>query len=228
MVGFTRAVMTSAIGKKIHLPESVCNKTAAVMGLFSKEGKGVSSRPKNRSGAVMDRRAERLAQGDPSAFAELYDACADRVHHYLVVRLGSRADADDVLQETFVRLARTRKQLASVDNLLAYVFATARNEAIRLLERQAREGRLRADFSRQALFHQSSGEVLQDIETAEWVTSSLARLNPDLREVVELKFYAGLTLREIGEVTGLPLGTVATRYRSALEKMRGQMVEDTE
>ncbi len=176
----------------------------------------------------MDRRAERMAQGDPSAFAELYDECADRVHHYLVVRLGSRADADDVLQETFVGLARTRKRLASVDNLLAYVFATARNEATRLLERQAREGRLRADFSREALFHQSSGAVHRDIETAEWVTASLVRLNPDLREIVELKFYAGLTFREIAEVTGLPQGTVATRYRSALEKMRGQMVEDTE
>ncbi len=60
----------------------------------------------------MDQPAERLARGEPSAFAELYDACADRVHHYLVVRLGSTADADDVLQETFVCLARTRNRLA--------------------------------------------------------------------------------------------------------------------
>ncbi|MBI3838109.1 MAG: hypothetical protein HY288_09265 [Planctomycetia bacterium] len=58
--------------------------------------------------------AERLARGDQAAFAELYDACADRVHHYLVIRLGSRNDADDVLQETFVRLARTRQKLAGV------------------------------------------------------------------------------------------------------------------
>ena len=43
----------------------------------------------------------RLARGDQAAFAELYDAYADRVGHYLLVRLGSRADADDVLQETF-------------------------------------------------------------------------------------------------------------------------------
>ena len=88
----------------------------------------------------MDQRAERLARGDPAAFAELYDACADRVHHYLVVRLGSRADADDVLQETFVRLARTRKRLATVENLVAYVFATARNEAIRLIDTAGARG----------------------------------------------------------------------------------------
>jgi RNA polymerase sigma-70 factor, ECF subfamily len=176
----------------------------------------------------MDPRAERLAQGDPSAFAELYDACADRVHHYLVVRLGSRTDADDVLQETFVGLARTRKRLTAVENLVAYVFAAARNEAVRLLERRAREGRARTALSRESLFRESSGNAIQDIEIAEWVATSLARLNPDLREIVELKIYADLTFREISDVTGLPQGTVATRYRSALEKMRGQMVEDRE
>jgi len=48
----------------------------------------------------MDQRAVRLARGEPEAFAELYDTCADRIYRYLVVRLGSRADAEDVLQET--------------------------------------------------------------------------------------------------------------------------------
>lgn len=176
----------------------------------------------------MDRRAERLARGDPAAFAELYDACADRVHRYLVVRLGSRADADDVLQETFVRLARTRKGLATVENLVAYVFATARNEAIRLVERHAREGRSRTDLSPRWQSNAATGDDLQSREAAEWVANALGRLGDELREVVELKIYAGLTFREISEVTGLPQGTAATRYRSALEKMRGQMAKEWE
>ena len=176
----------------------------------------------------MDPRAERLAQGDPAAFAELYDACADRVHHYLVVRLGSRADADDVLQETFVCLARTRKRLANVENLVAYVFATARNEAIRLVERQARAGRMRMALALQSPPHVAAGDDLPSREAAEWVTSALGRLDHDLREVVELKIYAGLTFREISAVAGLPQGTAATRYRTALETMRGQMAKEWE
>jgi RNA polymerase sigma-70 factor, ECF subfamily len=176
----------------------------------------------------MDERARRLARGDPSAFAELYDACADRLHHYLVLRLGLRADADDMLQETFVRLARTREKLATVENLVAYVFAVARNEASRRLERREREGRERGAPSHQALFQPAPGDPLGDIETAEWVAASLARLSPEHREVVELKIYADLTFREISEVTGLPQGTVATRYRTALEKLRAQMVEEQE
>ena len=76
---------------------------------------------------------DRLARGDRAAFAELYDACADRVHHYLVVRLGSRDDADDLLQQTFLRMARAPQNLATVENLPGYVFTIARNEAARLL-----------------------------------------------------------------------------------------------
>jgi len=174
----------------------------------------------------MDLRAKRLASGEPEAFAELYDACADRVHHYLVVRLGSRADADDVLQETFVNLARTRKRLATVENLEAYVFTTARNEAYRFLERRAREGRFLGAIDNEALFRESTDRDLRAIESAEWAAASLARLSDELREIIELKIYADLTFREISQVTGLPQGTVATRYRTALEKMRHQLVEE--
>ena len=88
----------------------------------------------------MEHLAARLAVGDQAAFAELYQACGDRLHHYLTVRLGSRQDADDVLQETFVRLARNRGKLLSVDNLAAYVFTVARNESNRLAERRKHDG----------------------------------------------------------------------------------------
>ena len=78
----------------------------------------------------MNELGQRLARGEPTAFAELYDHCADRCHHYLTVFLGSRDAADDVLQETFVRLVRNRGKLGGVENLPAYLFVAARNEAL--------------------------------------------------------------------------------------------------
>lgn len=167
--------------------------------------------------------AERLARGDPAAFEELYDACADRVHHALVVRLGSRADADDVLQETFLRLARIKRSLVKVENLVAYVFAVSRNEANRLTRRRDRE---RPHPTAEMLFQEGASQDTLERETAEWVTASLCSLIPEQREVVELKVYAGLTFREIALVTGLPQGTVATRYRTAVERLRGRLAED--
>lgn len=165
----------------------------------------------------------RLARGDRQAFAELYDACAGRLHHYLVVQLQSRADADDALQETFLRLARGRGRLAAVENLTAYVFAVARNEASRLA---ARRRRTSADtLSGDSLFGGGSDDA-QVRETAELVATALGQLRSEEREVIELKTYAGLTLAEIAAVTGAPPGTVATRYRAALKKLRQLLVKE--
>ena len=160
----------------------------------------------------------RLARGDPDAFASLYDACADRVSHYLLVRLGSRADADDALQETFCRLVRLREKLSDVENLEAYVITVARNEAARFAAGRTRRQRNQTPLTGDELFcypPTDSGAR----QTAEAVAAALLRLPNDLREIVELKTYAGLTFQQIGQATGLPQGTVATRYRSALAKM---------
>ena len=77
-----------------------------------------------------------------------------------------------------------------------------------------------------ALFRETAADDIHAVEAADWVLASLARLSDELREIIELKIYADLTFREISQVTGLPQGTVATRYRTALEKMRFQMVKE--
>lgn len=174
----------------------------------------------------MNEFADRLARGEPAAFAELYDACADRLYGWLVVHLRSAADAEDVVQETFVRLARSRKKLRRVENLTAYAFSIARNEAARLRRNTSRQ----QDLVRQQDLMRQMGEPAADaalsLEQAEIVERALGRLSEEQREVVELKMYGDLTLREIAEVIGLPAGTVATRYRAALVKLRERLVRD--
>ena len=161
----------------------------------------------------------RLARGDQAAFAELYDTYADRIGHYLLVRLMSRDDADDVVQETFLRLARIRHKLAKVEDLEAYVVTIARNEAARLAAGKARRQEKQEPLTGQDLFCPPSSDA-DARETAETVARALSHLSADWREIVELKTYAGLTFQQISQVTGLPQGTVATHYRSALTKMQ--------
>ncbi len=161
----------------------------------------------------------RLAEGDQAAFAELYDAYAGRVRHYLLVRVGSAGDADDVLQETFVRLARARRKLANVEDLKAYVIAVAHNEAARAMARNSRRRAKQRPLQGDELFCCRPGDS-DAREAAETVAAALGQLTAELREIVELKTYVELTFQQIAEVTGLPQGTVATRYRTALAKMR--------
>ena len=174
----------------------------------------------------MDTLGKRLAQGDRAAFAELYDACADRLLHYLLVILGSKEDAEDALQETFVRLAGNCKRLAKVENLTAYTFTIARNEALRLAGRRKDPKSLAAMAQMQRLYENVQNNDPRADERAEAAAMALDRLEPELREVVELKHFAGLTFREIADVTACPQGTVATRYRTALEKMRSILAKD--
>ena len=161
----------------------------------------------------------RLARGDPAAFAELYDAYADRLGHYLLVRLRSWADADDALQETFLRLARNRHKLGKVENLEAYLITVARNEAVRLASGNTRRQRQQQPLSADDLFRCSPRNA-DPQEAAETVAAALQQLDANLLEIVELKTYAGFTFEQIAQVTRLPQGTVATRYRSALAKMQ--------
>lgn len=159
---------------------------------------------------------KRLASGEQAAFAELYDACADRLHHYLTMHLQSAADADDVVQETFVRLVRARQKLTEIDNLMAYVFTVARNEATRLQQRRGLERIVLRDHAAT----DAVADVAASLDAADQVTAALRQLPAEQREVVELKAFAGLTLREIAETIAIPPGTVATRYRTALGRLR--------
>ena len=168
----------------------------------------------------MDALREKLAAGQGEAFAELYDALADRLYRFLVVRLGSRTDADDVLQEVFVRLARSRGQFAKVENLTAYVFTIARNEAARFGRRRSRRWSVEVELDAETLSACGAGEGERRQEQADLVAAGLARLNDARREIVEFRAFAGLTFAEIATVTNTPQGTVATRYRKAIEKLR--------
>ena len=161
---------------------------------------------------------QRLAKGEQSAFAELYDLFASRLYRYLTVRLSSADDAADALQEVFVRLARSRQQFATRDgNLAGYIFAMAHNEAARLLGKRSQQRKIAAARSI------GIGDVTygdQSAETTDSVQFALAAISDDQREVVTMKIYGDLTFSEIAEATGLPQGTVASRYRAALVRMR--------
>lgn len=161
--------------------------------------------------------ADRLACGEDSAFAELYDACADRLHAFAAAGLYSGEMASDVVQTTFMRVVKSRRRFRSVANPIAYVFQIARNEVARAAAKQ------------RGLKVQSIEDTTQVVDFRrpecsaddEAVAVALGRLASADRELIELKLYAGLTFQEIAEATRQPQGTVATRYRRALESLRG-------
>jgi len=154
-----------------------------------------------------------LQRDDPAAVGLLWDRYARDLLAFLQALLGSRHDAEDVLQTVFVRIVRKRRYLANARSLDGYVFQIARHEA--------------ASFARLRRRRYSGDSWLESVETCarpeEWteeLQAALARLPPEQREVVVLKIYRDKTFQEIGEMLGVSPNTAASRYRYAIEKLR--------
>lgn len=138
----------------------------------------------------------------------------------------THADAEDVVQDVFVRFWRSGRQLDAASDPKAYLFASVKRAAL-----DSRRGRLRRDRREaEAGRDRLADEPLfrSDAERDEWrveVESALALLPGPQREVLVLKVWAGLTFPEVAAVVGVSPNTAASRYRYALEALRRRLAE---
>jgi RNA polymerase sigma-70 factor (ECF subfamily) len=166
------------------------------------------------AGAVL---ARRLAAGDVSALAELYDAYSRQLYAYARSLGADELLAEDVLHEVFVRMIRRPPEAPAVRSMRSYLYAATRNEffrwGTRLAHRREVEG---TELS--GLFEADSGS--RPPEEALAVEEALSALPEAQREVVMMKIYGGLTFEEIAETLDISINTAASRYRYALEKLK--------
>jgi RNA polymerase sigma-70 factor, ECF subfamily len=161
----------------------------------------------------------RLASGDRSALREVYDLCARDLYLFArTVANGNQADAEDALQECFIRLWQNRQGLGAVRNLRAYLFTTIRNAYMNVARTEAREHKRRTERGGPSgLIAEGPADSRLDCER---ISAAIASLPEDQRNVVVLKVWGELTLAEIAEVIRESPNTVASRYRYGLRKLR--------
>lgn len=166
-----------------------------------------------------------LRADDPQALARLYDHLAAPLFAYLHTLLRQRQDAEEVLHDTFVAIARERQQVLRAENLSAYVYAMARNRAYSLGRTRQRQDVVSAGDDALLTVPAASSAPLGDAELRNTVNTALAALPPEQQAVVVLKIYQQHSFAEIGALLGLSLNTVASRYRYALAKLRHTLEE---
>ena len=166
----------------------------------------------------------RVAAGDADAFEVLYDRHARAVHSYALAQMGRSGDAEEVCQEAFLALWRHASRFdPRRGGVRGWLIGIARNKAIDWL--RARAGRARAETAAQAI---AALDVPEDTVSRDATdraeAARLRRVLDDLpseqRDVLLLVHAGGLTQREIAEVLGLPLGTVKSRLRLGLARVR--------
>lgn len=170
----------------------------------------------------------RVASGDGAALELLYGRYA-RIAFGLALKILAHTDhAEEVVQEAFWRVWNRAATFQSSSGQFApWLFGIVRNLCIdELRRRQARPAALRGEADDQALLAlpdpgPDADARIWEAERRRIITSALAELPPDQRQVIELGYFGGLSQREIADKLNSPLGTVKTRVRLALAKLKG-------
>jgi RNA polymerase sigma-70 factor (ECF subfamily) len=162
----------------------------------------------------------RMVRGDRSGLEGLYDRYGQLVFNLVSRVVGNRADAEEVLQEVFLQAWRSAARYdPSRGSPEAWLIMMARSRAIDAV-RAARRSPTRLEAEPVADVPASMPDLAGTVEARALVTAALADLTEAQREVLELAFYDGLSQAEIAARTGAPLGTVKTRTRMALDRLR--------
>jgi RNA polymerase sigma-70 factor, ECF subfamily len=173
----------------------------------------------------------RLAAGDREAFGRFYDRYAPLVYPLVLRIVRDRADAADVLQDTFWEAwqnAATYDPTRGTPE--AWMITRARTRAIdrvRAVRRRSETFVPPLDDGLAAAAPEPGGDAAARAMDRGIVGAALAQLPTAQREAIELAYYAGLTQTEIAEQLRQPLGTVKTRIRLGLERLRDAVRRST-
>lgn len=172
---------------------------------------------------------DRARAGDEGAFRDLVERHEPRIAATVIGMLGPGDEAEDVGQETFIRLYRSLDRFRGESSLGTYLTRIAINLSLTALKKRKRR------ISRFV----SQDETERDLPEASWdprgelerkddvrrVREAVARLGPDHRTVVVLRMIDGYSTREAAEILGIPVGTVMSRLARAMERLEKDMKE---
>jgi RNA polymerase sigma-70 factor, ECF subfamily len=170
-----------------------------------------------------------LRRGDPDALATLMARYQNRVYRYLLRLVRQPADAEDLFQQTWLRVAEKIRSFDTSRNFDAWLFTVARNLAFDHLRRvrpSSLDEPLNDDspddtmVSRLASADPGPFEQLLVVERARHLAEALEDLPVSYREVLSLRFEEEMKLEEIATVLSAPLSTVKSRLRRSLDQLR--------
>lgn len=172
----------------------------------------------------------RVAAGEEKAAEELYDRFASLVYRLAFQAMPTRADAEDAVQEIFVRLWRTADRYdPKRAALVTWVMLISRRHLVDRMRRTRARVKAVALDEKQA--EPSRGTELGSLETKERYGELMDRIAklPDLQRTVVMRAYlSGQTLRQIGEELNTPIGTIKSALSRALVRLRERSADSGE
>lgn len=189
-------------------------------------------RQREEARAEDERLIARVAEGDRHAFEVLYERYASTVYGLTLKILGDREAAEEAVQEIFWRVWRRLGSFDRTRSFAPWLFGIAHNYCIdELRRRKVRPQSVYEDETNPILSdipdEMDVGEVAVLAEQGRIVRSALEQLPEEQRQALLLAYFGGLTQQEIAVRLGNPLGTVKTRMRLGLQKLRAVLQGQT-
>jgi RNA polymerase sigma-70 factor (ECF subfamily) len=153
----------------------------------------------------------------------LYDEHAQPLYAFLLNFTRDEADTRDLLQEIFLKLARDEKLLRGVREERAFLIRLAHNAAIDLMRRRGTRERTRENFAVEIISPFAPANDPDEEIFRRELSTALAELPAEQRAVAHLKLWEALTFEQIAAALEISPNTAASRYRYALDKLRGRL-----
>lgn len=176
---------------------------------------------------------ERFKRGDESAFNELVRLFERRIYAHAYQMLGNHTEADDVLQETFVRLVKNIARLRTDANLPSFIFRIATNLCIDIIrKRQRREVNIDESDVEAARGYQlelsrrisTPEEETERRELMELITAAIAELPPKQQATIVLHDVEGYSKEEVADIMNCPQATVRSNLHIARSKVKRKLI----
>ncbi|WP_322411626.1 ECF RNA polymerase sigma factor SigK [Microbacterium invictum] len=169
---------------------------------------------------------QRVAQGDREAFTRLYDMLSSRVFGLILRVLVDRSQSEEVLQEVFLEIWQSASRFApNKGQGRTWVLTIAHRRAVdRVRSSQSSADRdIRVGYRDLGVAHDTVAEHVELRLEAEKVNRALDALPVPQREALTLAYFGGYSQSEIAALVGAPLGTIKTRMRDGLSRLRMEM-----
>ena len=217
MRGNVRVALFLFLANRIRSPQKVVTLTAKTQNLQSNFMKFIST---DNSDIVQQDLIKLLQQGDNEGYGKLYDNYAAMLFGIICRIVSEKEDAENLLQDCFVKIWRNIGQYDAVKGRFAtWLINIARNTAIDFTRSKMYSQQLKNQPVDRLVSNAANLSISQHTDTI-GLKNIVNALTPQCREIIEWMYFDGYTQQEISENFNIPLGTVKTRARMGLTSLR--------
>ena len=169
---------------------------------------------------------EGLRANDREIMAELFDSYSSVAYGLALRTLGDQGESEDVVQESFLALWRQAERLDPSRGVRSYLLTIVHNKTIDRLRRKGRRPEAALEFA-EAVPDDSEDLAESVVRQDEGATvrAALVSLPEEQKRTVEMTYFGGLTISEVADRMSVPVGTVKSRLRLALQHLRRRLAE---